>query len=156
LPDVLPTAPLLVVDFVNDPEEILAAFKTYYETAELTNVTDPNLVFDLGMKLDATGYYDEFEVNRAVEVEFNPHAKQSDLTGALEPVLSRRLQRCKAAQDKLKVATSKEDGKTATDAQNELNALMLIKHERTDERHHRCICRACHYEQTGIGFRESA
>ena len=30
-----------VVDFVNDPEEILAAFKTYYETAELANVTDP-------------------------------------------------------------------------------------------------------------------
>ncbi len=30
-----------VVDFVNDPEEILAAFKTYYDTAELADVTDP-------------------------------------------------------------------------------------------------------------------
>ena len=38
-----------VVDFVNDPEEILAAFKTYYATAELANVTDPYLVFDLRM-----------------------------------------------------------------------------------------------------------
>jgi type I restriction enzyme R subunit len=35
-----------VVDFVNDPDEILTAFKTYYQTAELTGVTDPHLVFD--------------------------------------------------------------------------------------------------------------
>ena len=72
-----------VVDFVNDPEEILSAFKTYYETAELANVTDPHLVYDLRMKLDAAGFYDEFEVNRVVEVEFNPKSKQSDLAGAL-------------------------------------------------------------------------
>ena len=100
-----------VVDFVNDPEEILTAFKTYYETAELANVTDPHLVFDLRMKLDAAGFYDEFEVNRVVEVEFNPKAKQSDLTGALEPVVSRLLQRYKTAQDKLKIAKAKEDSK---------------------------------------------
>ena len=42
-----------VLDFVNSAEEILKAFKTYYETAELEAVTDPNLVFDLRAKLDA-------------------------------------------------------------------------------------------------------
>jgi len=118
-----------VVDFVNDPQDILAAFKTYYETAELSNVTDPHLVFDLRMKLDAAGFYDEFEVNRVVEVEFNPHAKQSELAGALEPVVSRLLLRYKAAQDKLNIAKAKEDGKAATDAQNELDALILFKHD---------------------------
>jgi len=118
-----------VVDFVNDPEDILTAVKAYYETAELANVTDPNLVFDLRMKLDAEGFYDEFEVNRVVEVEFNPNAKQSDLTSALEPVVSRLLQRYKAAQDKLKAATAKDDAKALTDAQNELNALILFKHD---------------------------
>ena len=118
-----------VVDFVNDPEEILAAFKTYYETAELANVTDPNLVFDLRMKLDAAGYYDEFEVNRVVEVEFNPQAKQSELTSALEPVVSRLLQRYKSAQEKLKTAKAKDDSKAAEDAQNEMNALLLFKHD---------------------------
>ena len=118
-----------VVDFVNDPEAILAAFRTYYETAELADVTDPHLVFDLRAKLDAAGFYDEFEVNRVVEVEFNPHAKQSDLTAALEPVISRLLQRYKTAQEKLRIASAKEDGKAATDAQNELNALILFKHD---------------------------
>lgn len=118
-----------VVDFVNDPEEILAAFLTYYETAELANVTDPHLVYDLRMKLDAAGFYDEFEVNRVVEVEFNPKAKQSDLAGALEPVVARILHRYKAAQEKLKAANAKEDSKAAEDAKNEMNALILFKHD---------------------------
>jgi type I restriction enzyme R subunit len=37
-----------VLDFVNSSEEVLAAFKTYYDTAELEAVTDPNIVYDLG------------------------------------------------------------------------------------------------------------
>lgn len=118
-----------VVDFVNDPEEILTAFLTYYETAELANVTDPHLVYDLRMKLDAAGFYDEFEVSRVVEVEFNPKARQSDLAGALEPVVARILHRYKAAQEKLKAANAKEDSKAVEDAKNEMNALILFKHD---------------------------
>lgn len=118
-----------VVDFVNDPEEILTAFKTYYDTAELANVTDPHLVFDLRMKLDALGFYDEFEVNRVIEVEFNPKAKQSDLAAALEPVVGRLLQRYKSAQERLKVATARNDTKAAEDAKQELNSLLLFKHD---------------------------
>lgn len=120
-----------IVDFVNDPEEILKAFKTYYETAELENVTDPDLVFNLRMKLDAAGYYDDFEVNRVVEVELNPKAKQSDLTAALEPVVSRLLHTYKTIQEKLKSAKARDDTKAADDAQNELNALILFKHDMT-------------------------
>jgi type I restriction enzyme R subunit len=118
-----------VVDFVNDPEEILEAFKTYYDTAELADVTDPHRVFDLRMKLDAAGFYDDFEVNRVIDVEMNPNAKQSELTAALEPVVSRLLHRYKAAQDRLKVAQAKHDAKAAEEAQNELKALILFKHD---------------------------
>jgi type I restriction enzyme R subunit len=118
-----------VVDFVNDPEEILKAFKTYYDTAELANVTDPNLVLDLRMKLDAQGFYDAFEVDRVVEVELNPNAKQSDLTAALEPVVSRLLQRYKTALEKQKAALAKHDAKAAEEAKNELDALLLFKHD---------------------------
>lgn len=120
-----------VVDFINDPEEILKAFKSYYDTAELSGVTDPHLVYDLRMKLDAAGYYDDFEVERVVAVEFNPNSKQSDLAAALEPVVSRLLNRYKAAQEKLKTAHAKEDAKTTEEAQNELNALVLFKHDMT-------------------------
>ena len=51
-----------VVDFVNDPEEVLTEFKKYYETAQLSATTDPNLVYDLRQKLDAAGYYDELRL----------------------------------------------------------------------------------------------
>ena len=87
-----------VLDFVNSAEEILKAFKTYYETAELAAVTDPNLVYDLRAKLDAAGYYDDFEVDRVAAVELDPKAKQGDLCAAIEPVADRLLKRYKAAQ----------------------------------------------------------
>lgn len=118
-----------VLDFVNDPREILTAFQFYYTTAELANVTDPHIIYNLRMRLDAAGYYDDFEVNRVVEVELNPNAKQSDLTAALEPVVSRLLQRYKTAQERLRMATARDDKKAAVDAQNELDALVLFKHD---------------------------
>ena len=67
-----------VLDFVNEAEEVLAAFKTYYTTAELSATTDPNLVFNLRAKLDAAGYYDDFEVDRVVAVLLDSASKQSD------------------------------------------------------------------------------
>jgi len=87
-----------VLDFINEPTEILAAFKTYYTTAQLEDVTDPNRVFDLRMKLDLTGFYDDAEVDQVVAVELNPNAKQSELIAALEPVVNRLLSFYKAAQ----------------------------------------------------------
>jgi type I restriction enzyme R subunit len=116
-----------VLDFVNDPEEVLAAFKTYHTTAELAATTDPNLVFNLRAKLDAAGHYDDFEVDRVVAVELKPDAKQSDLVAALEPVRDRLMKRYKAAQEALEAAKAKQDDKAAEDAQNELNALILFK-----------------------------
>jgi type I restriction enzyme R subunit len=116
-----------IVDFVNDPDEVLAAFKTYYTTAELEDVTDPNRVFDLRMKLDAAGYYDEYEVDRVVAVELAAKAKQSELAAALEPVVSRLLHRYKAARERLLAAKDKGDEQCAQDAQDELSALVLFK-----------------------------
>jgi type I restriction enzyme R subunit len=118
-----------VVDFVNDPAEVLAAFKVYHTTAALSDITDPHLIFDLRMKLDAQGYYDDFEVERVVAVEMNPQAKQSELISALEPVASRLLRRYKDAQERLKSAKASHDETSTTDAQNELNGLVLFKRD---------------------------
>jgi type I restriction enzyme, R subunit len=116
-----------VLDFVNSSEEVLAAFKTYYDTAELEGVTDPNLVYDLRAKLDASGNYDAFEVDRVVAVEMNPKARQGDLIAALEPVADRLLKRFKQAQEKLRTARAKKDDKAAEEANGEINALILFK-----------------------------
>ncbi len=116
-----------VLDFVNNTEEVLAAFKTYHTTAELSDVTDPNLVYNLRAKLDAAGHYDEFEVERVVAVELKQNAKQSELAAAVEPVVDRLHKKYKAAQVALKVANEKKDKPAAETAQNELNALLLFQ-----------------------------
>ncbi len=116
-----------VLDFVNDATDILEAFKTYYTTAELSGVTDPNLVLDLRTKLDATGYYDEFEVNRVVEVEMNLSARQKDLEAAIAPVAQRLLNRYTAAKAHYKAAEAADDQKAAQAAKDEMESLILFK-----------------------------
>ncbi len=116
-----------ILDFVNEPEDILAAFKTYYETAELEAVTDPNLVYDLRAKLDAMGCYDDNEVARVVTVELDAKATQAQLEAALAPVADRLLKRYKAMQQAKAAAKAAQDGKGEKDAQDEMNALILFK-----------------------------
>src|SRR5690606_28852036 len=116
-----------VLDFVNDTDEILAAFKTYHTTAELADVTDPHLVYNLRSKLDAAGHYDDFEIDRVVAVELKVGAKQSELAAAVEPVVDRLQRKYKAAQQDLKIAKEKQDTAAAETAKNDLNALLLFQ-----------------------------
>src|SRR5690554_7405648 len=46
-----------ILDFYNDEQEILDAFAPYYRKAELADVSDPNVVYDLQRSLDASGIY---------------------------------------------------------------------------------------------------
>ncbi|WP_018905438.1 DEAD/DEAH box helicase family protein [Variovorax paradoxus] len=121
-----------VLDFVNESDEVLAAFRTYYATAELAGVTDPNLVFDLRAKLDASGHYDEFEVYRVAVAELNPKSTQADLIAAIEPVADRLLKQFKAARQRLldtEASGESRDKKAAHDAKDTLDALALFKRD---------------------------
>jgi type I restriction enzyme R subunit len=118
-----------VLDFVNDPAAILAAFKTYHTTAELAATTRPELVYNLRSKLDASGCYDDSEVDRVVEVEMNPESKQSDLVAALEPVRNRLIRHYKAAREALASAKKRQDEKTAKSAKEAMDALILFKRD---------------------------
>ena len=115
-----------ILDFVNDPDEVLAAFKTYYDTAELAGVTDPHLVYDLRAKLDAAGHYDDFEVERVVLAELNPRATQAMLAAAIEPVADRLLRRYRAAQQ---AQQADSDGPGTQAAKDEQEALQLFKRD---------------------------
>ena len=53
-----------VLDFFNDPEDILKAFQPYYQTAALADVSNPDLIFDLFEKLRATGIFTWQEVEQ--------------------------------------------------------------------------------------------
>ncbi len=118
-----------VLDFVNETAEVLEAFKTYYDTAELADVTDPNIVFNLRAKLDGSGHYDDYEVDRVVAVELKPGAKQGELVAALEPVVDRLHRRYKAAQETLKAARETKNQTAEEAAKGELDALLLFQRD---------------------------
>jgi len=102
-----------VLDFVNDPDEVLEAFKTYYTTATLSDVTDRNIVLNLRAKLDELGLYDEHEIDRVVNVVMNPAAKQKQYEAAITPVADRLLKQFAAAKAAHVEALAAKDDKAA-------------------------------------------
>jgi type I restriction enzyme R subunit len=118
-----------ILDFTNDPEEILESFKVYFETAELSGVTDPAIILDLKAKLDASGHYDNFEAERVATVELDPKATQSMLAAAIEPVADRLLKKYKAQKEAKEAAEKANDAKAAAEAKDEMDALILFKRD---------------------------
>lgn len=116
-----------ILDFINEPVEILKAFKTYFETAELEANTDPHLVYDLRAKLDASGHYDEFEVERVVKVELDPKGTQAQLSAAIAPVADRLLKKFTAAKAIKKASEDCGDEKGVQDAKDVMDGLLLFK-----------------------------
>lgn len=116
-----------VLDFVNEPAEILAAFKPYYETAELEAVTDPNIVYNLYNKLDSSGHYDETEIERVVQVELSPKATNGQLQAALGPVADKLLRSYRTAKEAKRAAQEAHDATAEQEASDEMNALLLFK-----------------------------
>ncbi|SMG36966.1 type I restriction endonuclease subunit R [Paraburkholderia susongensis] len=116
-----------ILDFMNDAEEVLKAFKTYYETATLEAKTDPNQVYDLRAKLDASGHYDEFEVDRVAKVEMDPKGTQQQLSAAISPVAQRLLTQYKVAQQARTSAIAQKNADAEQAAKDTLDALVLFK-----------------------------
>jgi len=72
-----------VIDFVNDPNEILEAFRTYYRDARISDIQNPNIVYDMKARLDEMLIYEDEEVRQfgIAITEPNPtHAKLYSLT----------------------------------------------------------------------------
>lgn len=55
-----------VLDFVNDANEILTAFQTYYEEAELNQDSDPNIVHEMLAKLRTLRIIDQHDIDGVV------------------------------------------------------------------------------------------
>jgi len=94
-----------VLDFVNDPQDILAAFKPYYRTAALSDVSDPNQAHTLFDKLGAAGIYQWSEVDQFTEIFFNKKKAEMALTSICKPAKDRWLKRYTAARADIQDAT---------------------------------------------------
>lgn len=66
----------VVLDFVNDPDSILADFQKFYSAASLPTGTDPNLIYSLQSKLDAVGIYLDSEVDAFASFYWDPKRKK--------------------------------------------------------------------------------
>jgi type I restriction enzyme R subunit len=59
-----------VIDFVNDPEVIREAFARYDAGAEIEDVQDPNIVYDIKQELDACDIYEASDLDAFREARF--------------------------------------------------------------------------------------
>lgn len=93
-----------VLDFVNDPEEVLAEFKVYFQTAELSGVSDPNLVYEIMEKLNAVDIYQWIEVENFVEAYNDKRSHTSKLANICKPAVERFSVRYKEATHVLDIS----------------------------------------------------
>ncbi|EMI28470.1 type I restriction endonuclease subunit R [Rhodopirellula europaea] len=89
-----------VLDFFNEPDDVLAAFQEYYETATLLDVSDPNKIWDLFDKLRAAGIFLWTEVNQFSEVFYVKSKSNAALSNVCYPARDRWQTRFKEAKQK--------------------------------------------------------
>lgn len=93
-----------VLDFFNEPEDILTSFQPYFQTAELADVSDPDLIFDLRDKLRASGIFQWQEVEQFCSAFFVKSKSNAAIANICKPAVERWQKRYKSAIDAYKQA----------------------------------------------------
>jgi type I restriction enzyme, R subunit len=130
-----------VLDFFNEPDDVLSAFQPYYQTAELADVSDPNLIFALDDKLRAAGIFSGHEVEQFCAAYFVKNKSNAAISNICKPAVQRWQQRYKSAvaafkqaKDMLERSKKTKDAvlianadNSLKDCQTEKNALDIFK-----------------------------
>ncbi|NOQ28474.1 MAG: type I restriction endonuclease subunit R, partial [Methanosarcinales archaeon] len=85
-----------VLDFVNEPDEILAAFQQYYEQATIGERAEPRQLYELQAKLDAEQVYYKAEVEEFCRIFYKPRINPTPVDHAkmntcIDPAVNRWL-----------------------------------------------------------------
>src|SRR5699024_10617350 len=91
-----------VLDFFNDAEDVLEAFRPYYNKAELADVSDPNVIYDLQASLNAAGIYHWEEVENFARAFFDTKASASQLGFYCQPARERFKKRYQAVIEQIR------------------------------------------------------
>lgn len=86
-----------VLDFFNEPQDILGAFQPYYQTAELLDVSNPDIVFELCEKLRASGIFLWSEVERFSDAFFVKNKSNAAISNVCKPAVERWQKRYSSA-----------------------------------------------------------
>ena len=93
-----------ILDFFNEPQDILDAFQPYYQTAELDDVSDPDLVFDLFDKLRAADIFTWNEVEQFCTAFFIKNKSNAAIANICKPAIERWQKRYQSAAEAYKLA----------------------------------------------------
>ena len=88
-----------VIDFANKPEEIVEAFRTYYKAARISDVQDPNVVYDMKARLDDMQIYEAEEVRQFGIAITDPDVTHVRLYSLTQPATDRFNGRMKMLND---------------------------------------------------------
>ncbi|MGP4789612.1 type I restriction enzyme subunit R domain-containing protein, partial [Psychrobacter sp. 1Y11] len=88
-----------VLDFFNDPEDILEAFQPYYETASLVDVSDPDQVHHLFDKLCAPQIFLRNEVEQFVDAFYSKNKSNAAISNICKPAVERWQKRYSQARE---------------------------------------------------------
>ncbi|MDD2667603.1 MAG: hypothetical protein PHI25_03500, partial [Zoogloea sp.] len=154
-----------VLDFFNEPDDILSAFQPYYQTAELADVSDPNLIFTLHDKLRAAGIFTWQEVEQFCTAFYVKNKSSAAIANICKPAVQRWQQRYKSAveafkQAKLMFERTKKTGDTVLitnadnclkECQKEKDALDIFKKDLgTFVRFYEFMSQIVDYDDTGL------
>lgn len=126
-----------VLDFFNEPQDILDAFQPYYQTAELADVSNPDQVYDLANKLKSAGIFLMTEVEQFTEAFYSKKKSNAALANICKPAMQRwqhrytaavndydvtknRLERCKQTGDAVLIANAENEFAEAKKARDAL------------------------------------
>lgn len=109
---------VFILDFYNKAEDIEEAFAPYYKKTTLSDVTDPNMIFDLQLKLENYHIFTSQEVEQFALAFFDPNGTQAARSAAVKPAADRFKGRYKEALEELQTAKealerAKENGDTS-------------------------------------------
>jgi type I restriction enzyme R subunit len=93
-----------ILDFFNEPNEILESFQPYYQTAELADVSNPDLIFDLFDKLRAADIFSWNEVEQFCDAFFVKSKSNAAISNICKPAVERWQKRYKLAVEAYKQA----------------------------------------------------
>ncbi len=83
-----------ILDFVNEAEDIRKAFAPYYQETELSEETDPNVLYKLKDQVLAKGIVMDEDVSAVAKIAFKPAGKaggndQGLINASIDPAVSR-------------------------------------------------------------------
>lgn len=88
-----------VLDFANEAEEIVDAFKTFYRDAQVSDVQDANIVYDIKQRLDGMLIYEASEVVAFGDAIVDKNVTHQKLYSLTQPATDRFNGKLKALND---------------------------------------------------------